>query len=238
MMCLVDCGVHEVGVEGLDAELQEIVNDVDDPKPDIKVRKFNSYIFLHKNSVTIEHIEWRPLFPPARLDADDVTWKYGQAMLSNEAIQNMRNRRKWRGCLIVDVKMATGRFRDGVVVLGGAASLAGQTRDVCLRQVFLHSPAGNTNVKWSDCSFVDHIAPAHDREVLTESLTTAINFAMEPTGSDLWAVLGDFNLDKKEAADNFDNVGDVDDDADDDDYAHFRQQCRAARCRCGNVMIW
>ena len=86
-------------------------------------------------------------------------------------------------------------------------------------------------MKLSDGSFADHSAPAHDREVLTESLTNAINFAMGPTGSDLWAVLGDFNLDKKEAADNLNNIGDVEDDVDDDDYVHFRQQCRAARCR-------
>ena len=85
-------------------------------------------------------------------------------------------------------------------------------------------------MKLSDGSFVDHSAPAHHREVLTESLTNAIDFAMEPTGSDLWAVLGDFNLDKKEVADTFNNVGDVND-ADDDDYVHFRQQCRAVRCR-------
>ena len=64
--------------------------------------------------------------------------------------------------------------------------------------------------------------------MLTESLRNAINFAMGPSGCDLWAVLGDFNLNKKEAAD---NSKDVDDDADDDDYVHFRQQCRAARCR-------
>ena len=86
-------------------------------------------------------------------------------------------------------------------------------------------------MKLSDDSFADHSAPAHDREVLTESLTNAINFAMEPTGSDLWAVLGDFNLDKKEVVDTSHNVGDVDDDADDDDYVHFQQQCLAARCR-------
>ena len=54
---------------------------------------------------------------------------------------------------------------------------------------------------------------------------------MEPRGYDLWAVLGDLNLTKKEAVDNFNTVGDVDDDADDDDYVHCRQQFRAARCR-------
>ena len=62
-------------------------------------------------------------------------------------------------------------------------------------------------MKLSDGSFVDHSGPAHDREVLTESLTNAINFAMEPTGSDLWAVLCDFNLDKKDVADTFNTVG-------------------------------
>ena len=154
----------------------------------------------------------------------------GGARLSNEAIQNLLKRRKWRGLMIIDVQMATGRFRDGVVVPGGATSPAGQTREVRLRQVFLHSPAGK-NVTLSDGSVADHSAPAQDREGLMGSLTNAINIAIEPTGYDIWAALGAFNLNKKEAADNIHIVGYVDDDVDDDDYVHFRQQCRAARCR-------
>ena len=35
----VDCGVHEDGVEGLETELQEIVNCLNDPKPDINVHR-------------------------------------------------------------------------------------------------------------------------------------------------------------------------------------------------------
>ena len=37
MLCLVDCGVHEDGVEGLDEELMAIVNGWDDPKSEIQV---------------------------------------------------------------------------------------------------------------------------------------------------------------------------------------------------------
>ena len=158
-----------------------------------------------------------------------MTWKFSLAMLSNEAIQNLRKRNKWRGCLIADVKMATGHFRDGVVVPGGAASPAGQTQ-VRLRQVFLHAPSGGKEVKLASGETADHNT-TNGREVLSESLTTAINFATEKTRSDPWAVLGNFSLTKAEVADNFSNVGDVDDDAGDDDYVHCRQQCRAARCR-------
>ena len=97
------------------------------PEARDQVHPRKSYIFLHKNSVTFENIEWRPLFPPDRLKADEVMWRCGLPRLSDEATQNLRSRREWRGCLIVDVKMATGRFRDGVVVSGSAASPAGQT---------------------------------------------------------------------------------------------------------------
>ena len=53
MLCLVDCGVHEDGVEGLDKELMAIVNGWDDPKPEIQIHQRKSYMFLHKNSVVI-----------------------------------------------------------------------------------------------------------------------------------------------------------------------------------------
>ena len=107
-------------------------------------------------------------------------WRCGPPSLSDEAIQNLRSRREWRGCLIVDVKMATGRFRDGVVVSGSAASLAGQTKDVRLRQVFLHAPSGNKEVKTA-CGVVANHSTQGDRDVLTESLTAAITIATEQT---------------------------------------------------------
>ena len=50
----------------------------------------------------------------------------------------------------------------------------------------------------------------------------------EPTKFDAWAVLGDTNLNMKEVADNSNDVGDVDDDVDDDDYVYFRMLCPAA----------
>ena len=126
------------------------------PEARDQVHPRKSYIFLHKNSVTFENIEWRPLFPPDRLKADEVMWRCGLPRLSDEATQNLRSRREWRGCLIVDVKMATGRFRDGVVVSGSAASPAGQTRDVRLRQVFLHAPSGGKAVKLASGEVADH----------------------------------------------------------------------------------
>ena len=126
------------------------------PEARDQVHPRKSYIFLHKNSVTFENIEWRPLFPPDRLKADEVMWRCGLPRLSDEATQNLRSRREWRGCLIVDVKMATGRFRDGVVVSGSAASPAGQTRDVRLRQVFLHAPSGGKAVKLASSEVADH----------------------------------------------------------------------------------
>ena len=45
---------------------------------------------------------------------------------------------------------------------------------------------------------------------------------------DAWAVLGDTNLNMKEVADTSNDVGDVDDDVDDDDYVCFRLMCPAA----------
>ena len=76
----------------------------------------------------------------------------------------------------------------------------------------------------------DHSA-VRDPAVLDESLVTAICFATErdeSTEIDAWAVLGDTNLNMKEVADNSNDVGDVDDDVDDDDYVYFRMLCLAA----------
>ena len=39
---LVDCGVHEDGVEGLETELQDIVNGLNDPKPDTNVHRIKA----------------------------------------------------------------------------------------------------------------------------------------------------------------------------------------------------
>ncbi len=79
--------------------------------------------------------------------------------------------------------------------------LHGQTQ-VRLRQVFLHAPSGGKEVKLASGETADH-STSKDREVLSESLTTAINCATDKTltGCDLWAALGDFNLTKAEAAD-------------------------------------
>ena len=155
MIGLVDCGVHEDGVEGIDEELMAIVDGWDDPKPEIQIHQRRRYIFLHKKSIIIEKIVWLPLFPPDRLDDDEVVWRH-QRRLSDQAMKNLRSRREWRGCLVVDVKMAMGRFEDGVVVSGSAASPAGQTRDVRLRQVFLHAPSGGKAVKLASGEVADH----------------------------------------------------------------------------------
>ena len=64
---LVDNGLHEAGVEGLEQELQAIVNDLD-PTPGIRIHRFKSYLFLHTDAVEIEHIEWRPLWDEERLE--------------------------------------------------------------------------------------------------------------------------------------------------------------------------
>ena len=226
MLCRVDCGVHEDGVEGLDEELMAIVDGWDDPKPEIQIHQRRSYIFLRKHSVLIEKLDWLPLFPPDRLDADEVVWRH-ERRLSDKAIKILRSRREWRGCLVVDVKMAMGRFEDGVVVSGSAASPAGQTKDVRLRQVFLHAPSGRKAVTLANGKVADHSTKG-DRDVLKESLTAAITIATEQTlqrPSPLWAVAGDFNLTREEAADNSNYVSDADDDVDDDDYVHFRR-CR------------
>ena len=87
MLCLVDCGVHEDGVEGLDEELRKIVKGWDDPKPEIQIHQRRSYIFLRKHSVLIEKLDWLPLFPPDRLDADEVVWRH-ERRLSDKAIKD------------------------------------------------------------------------------------------------------------------------------------------------------
>ena len=155
-----------------------------------------------------------------------MVWRH-ERRLPDKAIKILRSRREWRGCLVVDVKMAMGRFEDGVVVSGSAASLAGQTNKVQVRQVFLHAPSGNKEVKTA-CGEVANHSTQGDRDVLTESLTAAITIATEQTlqrPSQLWAVAGDFNLTREEAADNSNYVSDADDDVDDDDNVHFRR-CR------------
>ena len=139
----------------LDEELMAIVDGWDDPKPEIQIHQRRSYIFLRKHSVLIEKLDWLPLFPPDRLDADEVVWRH-ERRLSDKAIKILRSRREWRGCLVVDVKMAMGRFEDGVVVSGSAASPAGQTKDVRLRQVFLHAPSGRKAVTLANGKVADH----------------------------------------------------------------------------------
>ena len=48
MICLVDCGV-----EGLDAELQAIVNYFNGQKPNIQVHNIKSYLFIHTGSLVV-----------------------------------------------------------------------------------------------------------------------------------------------------------------------------------------
>ena len=98
-----------------------------------------------------------------------------------------------------------GSWKGGVVMLGGGAPPAGQIQ-IPMRQVFLHCPAGGKKVQLPSGEIADHSAPQNDREVLQESVSTAISFATEGD-FDAWAVLGDFNLTQKEAADNSNNVG-------------------------------
>ena len=233
VMGLVDCGIHETGVEGLEQELQAIVNDLD-PTPGIRIHRFKSYLFLHTEAVEIEHIEWRPLFPADRLENDTQGWR--SEGKKQAEINNLLKRRHWRGSLVVDLKMPVcnavcaegGSYRDGLAMRSGAAPPAAQMR---VRLNFLHSPVGGKQVELPWGEFADHSAPDNDRKVLEEALATAIIFATErdeSTEIDAWAVLGDTNLNMKEVADNSNDVGDVDDDVDDDDYVYFRQQCPAA----------
>ena len=233
VMGLVDNGLHETGVEGLEQELQDIVNALD-PTSGIRIQRFKSYLFLHTEAVEIEHIEWPPLFPADRLENDTQGWR-SEGKKQSE-INNLLKRRHWRGSLVVDLKMPVcnavcaegGSYRDGLAMRSGAAPPAAQMR---VRLNFLHSPVGGKQVELPWGEFADHSAPDNDRKVLEEALATAIIFATErdeSTEIDAWAILGDTNLTMKEAADNSDDVGDVYDDADDDDYVYFRMLCPAA----------
>ena len=233
VMGLVDCGLHEIGVDGLEQELQAIVDDLD-PTPGIRIHRFQSYLFLHTDAVEIELIEWRHLFTEERLNNDARRWL--DEGKKEAEINNLLKRRHWRGSLVVDLKMPVcnavcaegGSYRDGLAMRSGAAPPAAQMR---VRLNFLHSPVGGKQVELPWGEFADHSAPDNDRKVLEEALATAIIFATErdeSTEIDAWAVLGDTNLNMKEVADNSNDVGDVDDDVDDDDYVYFRMLCPAA----------
>ena len=230
---LVDCGLHEIGVNGLEGELKAIVDGLD-PTPDIRIHRFGSYLFLHTGAVKIERIEWRPLFPADRLKKDKRRW-FGEGKRDAE-INNLVARRHWRGCLVVNLTMLEcnmvqaegGSYSGGLARRSGAAQPPERMR---ARFIFLHSVAGNKKVKLPCRNVANHEVPDNDRAILSESLATAICYAIEPdkdTKIDACAVLGDTNLDLKEAADNGNDVGDVDVDADDDDYVYFRMLCPAA----------
>ena len=126
------------------------------------------------------------------------------------------------------VRAAGGSYSGGLAGRSGAAPPAAQMRS---RFIFLHSPSGNKKVELPGGEIADHQVPDKDRAILHESLATAIRYATEhdePTKFDAWAVLGDTNLNMEEVADNSNDVGDVDDDVDDDDYVYFRLLCPAA----------
>ena len=229
---LVDNGLHETGVEGLEQELQDIVNNLD-PKPGIHIHRHKSYLFLHTRDVEMEHIKWRHLWDEDRLENDARNWT--NEGKREEAINNLLKRRHWRGCLEVVVKMPVcnmvraegGSYSGGLAVQSGNAQL----EKMRARFIFLHSPAGNNDVLLPGGEKADHHVPKNDRAVLREAVTTAICFATERDERKkiaAWAVLGDTNLTMKEVADNSNDVGDVDDDADDDDYAYVRMLCPAA----------
>ena len=224
---------HETGVEGLERELKNIADGCA-PPPAIQIHRRKSDLFLHTDRVELERFEWRLLFPDGRLRNDTRGWK--SQGKDDAEINNLLNRRRWRGSLVVDVKLGAcnkvralgGSWKGGLAVLGGAAPPAAQMR---VRLNFLHSPVGGKQVELPWGEFADHSAPDNDRKVLEEALATAIIFATERderTENDAWAVLGDTNLNMKEVADNSNDVGDVDDDADDDDYVYFRMLCPAA----------
>ena len=233
VMGLVDCGLHEIGVDGLEQELQAIVDDLD-PTPGIRIHRFQSYLFLHTDAVEIEHISWRLLFTEERLNNDARRWL--DEGKKEPEINNLLGRRHWRGCLEVKLTMPVcklvsaqgGSYSGGLAVLSGAAQPAERMR---ARFIFLHSPAGNKKVLLPGGQIANHEVPANDRAVLDESFIQAIRYATEhdeDTEFDACAVLGDTNLNLKEAADNGNDVGDVDVDADDDDYVYFRMLCPAA----------
>jgi len=232
VMGLVDNGLHEAGVEGLEQELQDIVDNLD-PNPGIHIHRHKSYLFLHTRDVEMEHIKWRHLWDEDRLEEDARHWSIKGKR--DEEINNLVKRRHWRGCLDVVVKMPVcnmvraegGSWKGGLAVQSGNA----QPEKMRARFIFLHSPVGGKQVELPWGEKADHKVPENDRAVLREAVTTAICFATERdagTQIDAWAVLGDFNLTTKEVADNSNDVGDVDDDADDDDYAYVRMLCPAA----------
>ena len=89
---------------------------------------------LHTDRVELERFEWRPLFPDDRLRNDTRGWtSQGK---DDAEINNLLNRRRWRGSLVVDVKLGAcnkvralgGSWKGGLAVLGGAAPPAEQIR--------------------------------------------------------------------------------------------------------------
>ena len=100
---------------------------------------------LHTDRVELERFEWRPLFPDDRLRNDTRGWK--SQGKDDAEINNLLNRRRWRGSLVVDVKLGAcnkvralgGSWKGGLAVLGGAAPPAEQIR---IQLNFLHSLAG------------------------------------------------------------------------------------------------
>ena len=141
---VVDCGLHETGVEGLERELKNIADGCA-PPPAIQIHRRKSDLFLHTDRVELERFEWRPLFPDDRLRNDTRGWK--SQGKDDAEINNLLNRRRWRGSLVVDVKLGAcnkvralgGSWKGGLAVLGGAAPPAEQIR---IRLNFLHSLAG------------------------------------------------------------------------------------------------
>ena len=99
---VVDCGLHETGVEGLERELKNIADGCA-PPPAIQIHRRKSDLFLHTDRVELERFEWRPLFPDDRLHNDTRGWK--SQGKDDAEINNLLNRRRWRGSLVVDVKL-------------------------------------------------------------------------------------------------------------------------------------
>ena len=161
VMGLVDCGLHEIGVDGLEQELQAIVDDLD-PTPGIRIHRFQSYLFLHTDAVEIEHISWRLLFTEERLNNDARRWL--DEGKKEPEINNLLGRRHWRGCLVVNLTMPVcklvsaqgGSYSGGLAVLSGAAQPAERMR---ARFIFLHSPSGGKDLKLAPGELADHNVP-------------------------------------------------------------------------------
>ena len=183
MFGLVDCGLHEQGVDELEVELQNIV-DGRAPPPAIHILKHKRYLFLYTNAVEVERMEWRELFPASRLDNDRQKWRSEGKIEAD--VNNLVSRRHVRGCLVVDVKLRESRKvtakcgagQGGAVALGSAALLAGQFQRR-LRQTFHHSPSGGDSVQLSTGETADHSVPRQYRDVLKEASSTAISFTIE-----------------------------------------------------------